>query len=115
MSATPFLSYPPSALSIRTEVDTHRLRIVLGGELDLAGADQVASVGRRGLALASVRVLALDLAAISSIDAGALRRLVELRRLAIGRGKRFELADPPPDIASALRVGGLDLVYTAGS
>ena len=86
-------------------------RIVVAGELDVASAEELRTVGRRALAEPDCTRLVLDLSAVDFIDSSGISALVELRNLTVAKQIGLELHDPSPRVVEVLRLTALDAVF----
>jgi anti-sigma B factor antagonist len=83
----------------------------LSGELDLATAPRAADQGAAALELDGMRLLVVDLAAVTFIDSTAIRTLVELRARAEDAGVELRLRGVPARVGRVLQITGLDQVF----
>lgn len=87
----------------------------LSGEADLAFAPDIIELGTAALAEAGIKVLFIDLAAVTFIDSAALGAFVHLRNLAIEQNKSFVLLEISPRVLQVLSLSGLDKVFRVPS
>jgi anti-sigma B factor antagonist len=76
------------------------------GELDLASATALRGAIERALCVDATTVR-IDLAAVTFLDSTALAVIVEGWRNASGRGVRYELTNPMPNVRRVLEITGL--------
>ena len=83
--------------------------VVLGGEVDLSWSQQV----RRAVldALRDAEAVAVDLSQVSYVDSSGIAALVEGFQSARGRGQRFVLLAPSPQVLAVLKLARLDRVF----
>jgi anti-anti-sigma factor len=65
--------------------------------------------------LSEVRAVILDLARVTTVDAGGLGVMLELREQAESKGIRFELMNVPKLVSRVLEVTRLDSVFEVNS
>ena len=83
-------------------------RIVsVSGDLDLASASDLRTVGHTQIADAQCLTLEIDLGKVAFIDSSGLGCLVELRNAAIEIGKSLTLVDIPSSVRRIIELGGL--------
>ena len=95
----------------RAERAAAPLVLELAGEIDVSRAEDV--VERGGVLLrdaAAGQGITIDLARAAFIDSSGLSGLLQLHRRALARGVPLTLRAVPPEIASLLRVSGIDQV-----
>ena len=90
--------------------EDHAVRIVLEGEIDECGAEEVKTVFRE-VALTAPQTVAVDFAAVTHIgSAGIGRLLVFYKDLAI-HGARLSLVRVPPPLFHLFREMRLDTIF----
>ena len=89
------------------------LRLLLSGELDMATADELRSIGIRALASLGERArLDVDMAALTFIDSSGLGALISIRNAAEDGGHEVALMNVSPSIVRLLELTGLRDAFT---
>lgn len=100
-------------LHVRAISGPDRVRIVVGGELDLDSLEQLVHEVERQIG-ATPAVVELDLREVTFIDAAGLGALVRCRQAATGNGGRLQVAAASPIVARTMRLAGLAEAFDLG-
>lgn len=100
------------ATMFRTFAAPRRARLRVEGELDLATHDELRH-RLRALCRRPCRVLELDVAEVSFVDAGCLRALDEARQVLAARGGRLEVVAASHCFALVSHLAGYDALDVA--
>ena len=82
----------------------------LADEIDFGCANTIGDLGVETLDSDGIRLLALDLAAVTFIDSSGLGALVRMHQAASAQGKRLALRNPPERVLKMLHRTTLDTV-----
>lgn len=91
---------------VHSRPDSGGVTVVLAGELDLAGAEDLEQAIAE--ARASGRPLTVDLTNLEFIDSSGLRVLLGLHNAATREGFEYRLIAGPPQVHRAFALCGLD-------
>jgi anti-sigma B factor antagonist len=94
-------------LDIETVSDGERVRLAVGGELDLATVPRVERAVDAALAQGA-RNLVIDLSGLGFVDSSGLRLFVVLHQRAGEEGWTLSLVRPPERAMTVFRVSGLE-------
>jgi len=89
-----------------SEVDSGA-RLAVGGDLDIATADQLVVAAEERLAISGNAELTLDLAGVRFCDSAGINALVRVRRLCDERGGRLQVVNPQLAVRRVLEFAGL--------
>jgi anti-anti-sigma factor len=98
------------SLTWRVDVEYHSGNTVLrvAGELDLETAPQL--LAEADPHLDGPGGLIVDLSRLAFIDSSGLSALIRLNKRMSGTGRTFVIISPPPGVAKAFEITGLDQV-----
>lgn len=101
--------HPPSTvelgiLTMHLAVSDDALSVILEGDLDLSGGDELTRIVRHELAVRRPGQLVMDLAALTFMDSSGVRTLLELQRSAGERCCDFRLLHPQRSVRRVLEV-----------
>lgn len=91
------------AIMLRVDGSADRMVVTAAGEMDLDSIEAVTALAVHPLN--GSRRIVIDMAAVTFLDSGGVYALVTLHGLLLG----LELRNPMPDVATVLRVVGLDI------
>jgi anti-anti-sigma factor len=94
-------------LEVEQRADGTALRVA--GELDLETAPQLLAAAEPVLR-ADAGALVVDLSRLAFIDSSGLSALIRLNNQMSGTGREFVIISPPPLVAKAFEITGLDQV-----
>lgn len=98
-----------SSFTTRTlyESDTHTVRLIVSGELDIATEPQLIAAVSAAVITDGAAGLVVDLTGVPFIDSAGLRALLLSRTAAEERGLTFELAVHPGPVTRLLDIAGV--------
>lgn len=95
---------------ITTAIDGAECVLTVVGEIDLTSAQKVTDLGVGALQTDAIRLLVVDLSAVTYIDSTELGALVRMRHEATIQGKLFSIRNPSAAVWTSLRITALDTV-----
>jgi anti-sigma B factor antagonist len=105
-----------AAFSVEARQDGPHEVLLLSGEFDIAGADQVMRLAEATLNNGGTGTeLVLDLSAVTFIDSTGIGTLVAVRNLAVERQVVTRLRRPSPAVASLLALTAVDRLFEGTS
>jgi anti-anti-sigma factor len=93
--------------SVEVHPDAKRLRIAVGGELDIAVEQELVTRVREAIAATEAPTVAMDLSDVSFIDSSGLRALLLCRDAAQARELALVLAVTDGPVRRLLEVAGV--------
>jgi anti-sigma B factor antagonist/stage II sporulation protein AA (anti-sigma F factor antagonist) len=103
---------PLTLARVRTGPDT--VRLAVGGEVDLATADQLATAMAQALADGRLNQLVVDLDQVTFLDSTGVATLMAAYRLADGSGTGFVVTNCRDNVRRVLEITGVYKSLAAG-
>ena len=98
--------------SVHSDEDDRCCRVYVGGDVDIAVADQFAEAGLTAVQQMRGDSLSIDLAGVTFMDSTGLSALVTIRNESVRLGKQLTLCNVPKQVRQILTITGLDSVLT---
>lgn len=102
-------------LFVSTAIVGDECVLTLSGEIDISCAEQIGDLGVGTLESHGIRVLALDLSAVTFIDSTGLAALVRMYHAAAAHGKLLSVRNPSEAVCKLLSLSALDTVLRVES
>jgi anti-sigma B factor antagonist len=99
-------------LCVTTAIVGDEYVLSLSGDIDLSCSETIADLGIGTLESHVIRVLVLDMSAVTFIDSTGLAALVRMHNAASAQDKRLSVRNPSPSVWKVLRLCALDTVLT---
>jgi anti-anti-sigma factor len=94
-------------LTVTVTADGQTVRVVLKGELDLAGVDRVEQAFEQAESM-PVALVVLDLAELTFVDSTGLETMLRAARRARETGRRLVVTRPSPYLRKLLQMTAID-------
>jgi anti-sigma B factor antagonist len=104
-------------LCVTTVIVGDECVLTLAGEIDISCAEQIGDLAVGTLESHCIRLLALDMSAVTFVDSSGMGALVRMFQEAKAQGKGLSVRNPSEPVLKLLRLSALDTVLqleTAG-
>jgi len=95
----------------KLEVTGDIARIILSGDLDFSGQENLESAINQALSVESAKEIQVDMTQVSFIDSSVIRALLNLQEMARARNKSLSLWNCNPQIRETFGIGGFDQMF----
>ena len=86
-------------------------RIILSGNLDFSTQEALVHAIDQALSAAAAKEIQVDMTDVSFIDSSAIRALLNLQEMAVGKGRSLSIWNCSEQIRETFAIGGFDRLF----